>query len=388
MRIGVSAFAGDGGKSGISQYMENVVGRLAAIAPEHEIVAFVGADDEDWVRSWHPAIEVVAYPESVAKPTMNIGWHLTRFPGALRDHHCDIAFMPAANRRLAWRYGVPSLGTVHDFSQLHVPQKYDRLRTLYIMRVLPAMMRRLNRVLAVSESTRRDCEDFAKIPNEQIRVCYNGADLTRFTQQGRTAARSEVQAHLGDQLPEETPYILYTSRLEHPGKNHVRLLEAFARLRKSRDIPHRLVLAGTRWSGAEAIDARLAELALEDSVLITGFVPGALLPALYRAADLFVFPSLFEGFGIPVLEAMASGVPVCAADRSSIPEVLGDAGLLFDPDDPDAIAEAMARLLGDAALRERCVKQGLQRCRTFTWDRATEIVLEELERTHREPARS
>jgi glycosyltransferase involved in cell wall biosynthesis len=388
MRIGVSAFANDGGKSGISQYMENVLGRLPALAPEHSIVAFVGADDADWVRSLHPAIEVIAYPASVAKPIQSIVWHLTRFAKALQEQQCDIAFMPAANRRLAWKYGIPSLGTVHDFAQLHVPQKYDRLRTLYIMRVLPAMMRRLNRVIAVSESTRRDCEGFARIPGERIRVCYNGADLSRFTAKGRAAARDKVQAQLGDRLPPDCPYILYTSRLEHPGKNHVRLLEAFSRLRTQRSLPHRLVLTGARWSGAEAIDAKLAELGLQDAVLITGFLPADLLPALYRAADLFVFPSLFEGFGIPILEAMASGVPICASERASIPEVLGEAGLLFNPEDPEAIASCIERMLDDTALRDQCVRQGLERCRTFTWDRAAEITLEELEQVHRETARS
>jgi glycosyltransferase involved in cell wall biosynthesis len=380
MRIGVSAFAGDGGRSGISQYMEQVVGRIARIAPQHRLVTFVAGDDADWVRGWDAPIEVVEFPARIAQPTLNIAWHLARFPAALRAQRCDLAFMPAANRRLAWHYGCPSVGTVHDFSQRHVPQKYDRLRTLYVKRLLPAMMRRLDRVIAVSESTRRDCEDFAHIPGERIRVCYNGADLSRYTASARTAARAEVQAALGGQLPAEAPYLLYTSRLEHPGKNHVRLLEAFAQLRQRRGLPHRLVLAGTRWSGAEAIDAKLAELDLGSAVIITGFVASELLPALYRAADLFVFPSLFEGFGIPVLEAMASGVPVCAADRASIPEVLGDAGLLFDPDDPTAIADAIERLLGDDALRADCIARGLERCRTFTWDHTAEIVLAELER--------
>lgn len=375
MRIGISAFAGDGGKSGISQYMANIVGRLVEMAPRHELVAFVGAADRDWVQSWHPRLTVVAFPDWTAHPIASIGWHLLRLPAALKAHGCELVFMPAANRRLAWSYGVPSLGTVHDFSQLHVPQKYDALRMAYIMRVLPAMMRRLDRVIAVSESTRRDLESFARVPPERIAVIHNGADLTRFTPAQPEEAVADMRARLGI----DGPYLLYTARLEHPGKNHVRLLEAFAELRRRHDLPHRLVLAGGRWSGAEAIDARIAELGVADAVVLPGFVPHELLPALYAGAEVFVFPSLFEGFGIPVLEAMASGTPVCAANTSSIPEVVGDAGLLFDPKEPAAIADALERLLTDAALRARLAEVGLARAAGFTWDRAAAAVLDELE---------
>jgi glycosyltransferase involved in cell wall biosynthesis len=376
MRIGISAFAGDGGKSGISQYMANICGRLVELAPRHEFLAFVGDADAEWVQSWHPRLEVVAFPDRIAHPVVSIGWHLLQLAPTLARYDCDLVFMPAGNRRLAWRYGVPSVGTVHDLSQLHVPQKYDALRTFYIMRVLPAMMRRLDRVIAVSESTRRDLESYARVPPERIRVIHNAADLGRFSPDGAGAAREQVARELGI----EGPYLLYIARLEHPGKNHVRLLDAFERLCRRSHLPHRLVLAGGRWNGAEAIDVRVAELGLRERVHFTGFVPDEVLPALYRAAELLVFPSLFEGFGIPVLEAMASGTPVCASDCSSIPEVVGDAGLLFDPADPDAIADAMQRLLDDQDLRARCIAAGLRRAAGFTWDRAAAAVLDELER--------
>ncbi|WP_058557261.1 glycosyltransferase family 1 protein [Thiohalocapsa sp. ML1] len=383
MRIGISAFAGDGGKSGISQYMANIVGRLVETAPRHQFIAFVGAADADWVRSWHPGLDVVVFPNWTAHPIASIGWHLLRLQPTLRKHGCDAVFMPAANRRLAWSYGVPSLGTVHDFSQLHVPQKYDALRMAYIMRVLPAMMRRLTSVIAVSESTRRDLESFARVPPERVRVIHNGADLTRFTPALPDGASAAMRAALGI----DGPYLLYTARLEHPGKNHVRLLQAFAELRRSQALPHRLVLAGGRWSGAEAIDAKVAELDLGEAVIFPGFVPDALLPALYAGAEVFVFPSLFEGFGIPVLEAMAAGTPVCAADTSSIPEVVGDAGLLFDPADPAAIAAAMARLLEDRDLRQQLIERGLARAQQFTWDRAAAAVLKALDALAAQPGR-
>jgi glycosyltransferase involved in cell wall biosynthesis len=283
--------------------------------------------------------------------------------------------MPAGNRRLGWRYGVPSVGTVHDLSQLHVPQKYDALRMFYIMRVLPRMMRRLTRVISVSESTRRDLESFALVDPARIRVIHNGADLERFSPRDRDAAKSAVAAELG--LPRD--FLLYIARLEHPGKNHVRLLEAFSALKRETGLPHKLVLVGSRWNGAELIEAKVAELGLGDEVIFPGFVPNETLPDLYAAADVFVFPSLFEGFGIPVLEAMACGTPVCASDVSSIPEVVGEAGLLFDPHEPKAIADAMGRLLTDPSLRTELIERGLDQAKRFTWDDAAAAVLEELE---------
>lgn len=375
MKIGISAFATDSGKSGISQYAANVVGRLVDLAPQHDFVAFVNHADAAWVQTWNPRLEVVALPDWTGHPVASIFWHLVALPGLLKRQGCQAVFMPAGNRRLAWSYGVPSVGTVHDFSQLHVPQKYDAARMFYIMRVLPRMMRRLTRAITVSESTRRDLESFARVAPERIRVIYNGADLQRFAPRPRAAARAEIPSAL--RIPD--PYILYIARLEHPGKNHVRLLEAFAALKRDTALPHKLVLVGGRWNGAEVIEARVRALGLTEQVVFPGFVPDAVIPALYAAADALVFPSLFEGFGIPVLEAMASGTPVCASNTSSIPEVVGDAGLLFDPLNVPAIAASLQRLLQDTDLRDRLIAAGIERAARFTWDAAAQGVLEELE---------
>jgi len=375
MKIGISAFATDSGKSGISQYAANVVGRLVALAPQHDFVAFINRSDAAWVQTWHPRLEVVALPDWTGHPVAGIFWHIASLPRMLHRHRCDLVFMPAGNRRLAWSYGVSSVGTVHDFSQLHVPQKYDAARMFYIMRVLPRMMRRLTRVISVSESTRRDLESFARVHAGRIRVIYNGADLQRFAPRPQASARAELPTEL--RIPKR--YVLYISRLEHPGKNHVRLLEAFAALKRTTDLPHKLVLVGGRWSGAEIIDARVRELGLNDQVVLPGFVPNEAIPALYAAADAFAFPSLFEGFGIPLLEAMASGTPVCAANTSSIPEVVGDAGLLFDPLDVPAMTDCLGRLLQDQPLRQRLIAAGIERAAGFTWDAAAKATLEELE---------
>jgi glycosyltransferase involved in cell wall biosynthesis len=372
MKIGISAFAGDAGKSGISQYMMNIFRRLPELAPEDRFVLFMAEQDRKFLAIDHPHVEVVSYPSWTGHPILSILWHLLWFPIALRRQRCDCAFMPAGNRRLAWWYGVPSVSTIHDLSQLHVPAKYDAFRMFYIMRVLPMMMRRLTRVLSISESTRRDLEEFVGIDPERIRVVYNGADLERFSPSSKEAAKERVSA--ATSIPHH--YLLYISRLEHPGKNHVRLIEAFAKVKRRTDLPHKLVLVGSRWSGSEAIDEAVERTGMQDEVIFPGFLPNEVLPDLYRAADLFVFPSLFEGFGIPPLEAMMSGTPVVASNAASIPEVVGDAGLLFDPEDTDAMADAIETVLTDDKLAAELVAKGLLQAKRFSWDEAAQGVLD------------
>ena len=371
MKLGISAFAADGGKSGISQYMINVLERLPRLDAAVNCVIFVPAADRPLFEPVSPGSEIVSVPDWMAHPVASILWHLCLFPLLLKRHRCNCAYLPAGNRRLGLWYGVPSVSTVHDLSQLHVDDKYDPLRMFYIRRVLPLMMQQLTRLVSVSESTRRDLIEHAHIRPEHIRVAHNGADLSGFASAARQPAAETIAAEMGI----DSPFILYTARLEHPGKNHVRLLQALALLKQRGALSHKLVLAGSRWNGAEAIDASIEQLGLADDVIMTGFVDNHLLPPLYAAADLFVFPSLFEGFGIPLLEAMATGTPVCAANVSSIPEVVGDAALLFDPREAGDIARQIERLLQDAELRAKLVARGRRQAQRFSWDDAAGGVL-------------
>ena len=371
MKIGISAFAADGGKSGISQYMINVLQRLPG--SDVDCVIFVPAAERSLFEPAPAGSAIVTVPDWMAHPVASILWHLFIFPVLLKRHHCDCAYLPAGNRRLGLWYGVPSVSTIHDLSQLHVEGKYDPLRMFYIRRVLPAMMQKLTRVVSVSESTRRDLVEHAGIRPERIRVAYNGADLSAFTATSGDSARETIARELGI----DGPFVLYTARLEHPGKNHVRLLEALSLLKQRGRLTHKLVLAGSRWNGAEVIEARIDELGLSDDVILAGFVENRLLPDLYAAADVFVFPSLFEGFGIPLIEAMAAGTPVCAASVSSIPEVVGDAALLFDPCNPADIAVQLDRLLHDAALCADLVARGRVQAQRFSWDDAASGVLQQ-----------
>ncbi len=377
MTIGVSCFATDRGRSGIGRYVVSLLREFAAVAePGERFEVALAADEEDLFVPHDARFIALPVVPVLASPLPNVAWHLAALPALARRRQWNAAFLPAANRRLPFAMPCPTVGVVHDLASLHVAGKYDPARTLYITRVLPSLMRRLTRVVVPSASTRDDVVRAARVSPERVAVIPHGVDHDRFGPRDASAAREHVAGRLGIQRP----YLLYVSRIEHPGKNHVGLIRAFERWKGTGDVPHRLVLAGPDWSGAEEVHRVAEASSVREDIVFAGFVAPEDLPDLYAAAEAVVFPSLYEGFGLPVLEAMACGAPVACSDRSSLPEVAGDAALLFDPGDHEAMAEAMRRLVMDAGLRRDLAARGLARSREFTWRRTAERTLQELRR--------
>ncbi|RME69436.1 MAG: glycosyltransferase family 1 protein, partial [Chloroflexi bacterium] len=236
--------------------------------------------------------------------------------------------------------------------------------------VMPGMSRQLNtwvprsvaradHVIAVSEATRQDLIELYGTPAEKISVLYHGV-ASHFRPQTDPACLHRLRQRYG---LGERPFILSVGTIQ-PRKNFRRLIQAFARL----DPPYTLVIAGGRGWGESDIFAEAVRLGLQDRVHFPGFIADDDLPALYSAAELFVYPSLYEGFGLPALEAMACGTPVVASNRSALPEVVGEAGLLVDPLDVGAIAGAMAQVLTTPELRQKLSEAGQRRAAQFTWD--------------------
>ena len=176
-------------------------------------------------------------------------------------------------------------------------------------------------------------------------------------------------------MPSTPRFFVYVSRLEHPAKNHVRLIEAFEQFRSRSGCPHRLVLVGSDWHGASAIHERAAKLVASGDVIITGYVEKQAMPHFLRAAESVVYPSLFEGFGLPVIEAMACGAPVACSRSSSLTEIAEGRALLFDPGKPAEIADALEQLATDPGLRERLRQLGLEHAAKFTWARSVEETI-------------
>lgn len=301
----------------------------------------------------------------------NMFWQLWLLPRLLARLEGEAIFLPAGNRRVMAWYPKPTLVTVHDLAAFHVPAKYDPLRLVYIKHVLPFFLRRAPQILAISEQTRQDLERFYRLHPERITIAHNGYHEEVYT----PGSVSESQNYLQTQFQVPADFLLYVSRLEHPGKNHLNLLKAYAQLPAALRQKHPLVLAGADWSGAEVIHQSIASLGLSKQVHCLGFVPAEALPHLYRAACLYVFPSLYEGFGIPLLEAMACGVPVTCANCGALPEVGGNAVQLFDPLDLDALKMHLQALLEAPERRSELRQLGLERVQHFSWQAHVETIL-------------
>lgn len=370
MNVGVTTFGGDGGRSGIGRYITQLLRALATLDNGAQWQVAAHADEASVFMPDAPHWKLSALSGRWRSPVANVAWHQLSLPSWCRAGKQDVLFLPAGNRRLPWRCPCPSVGVVHDFSALHVAAKYDPARMFYIKTVLPALIRRLTHVITISESSRQDLLDYARVPDDRITVTPLGADHGFFNPGDRGRAASAVLEQTGV----TAPYLLYVSRLEHPGKNHVRLIRAFDEAKSRNDLPHRLVLAGSDWSGSDQVRAAAGAARHRDSITFLGFVPGALLPDLYRAADAVVFPSLFEGFGLPVLEAMCCATPVACSNVSSLPEVAGDAALLFNPMDEGDIARAIGRITTEPALRAELVARGLGRAALHTWENTARLT--------------
>jgi glycosyltransferase involved in cell wall biosynthesis len=349
---------------GIGTYVRNLLRHLSRIDQTTEYVLFCRGADCDAVEQLGENFRAV--PES-ARP-YSIREQL-RIPLDLRREGIDLFHAP--------HYVLPplipckSVVTIHDCIHLRFPQYLpNRLAYAYARSSLWIATHRSNRVLTVSEASKRDILRYFSIPENKIDVIYNAID----ERYGEAPSPDEV-LRVRERYQLNDPFVLYAGNIK-PHKNLERLIEAFNTLRRSGLDTVKLVIIGDEISKYAALRRAVHKYKLHKHVRFFGFVPDKTLAVLYRLAGVFVFPSLYEGFGLPPLEAMASGTPVITSNVSSLPEVVGDAALLIDPYEPDAIADAMRRVLTEPALREDLRQRGLQRVKEFSWDRSVRRVHE------------
>ncbi len=257
---------------------------------------------------------------------------------------------------------VPTIITIHDLAELRV-RKYGFLRTTYRWVLNYIAANKADHVLTVSENSKRDILRTLRISSEKVTVTYVGVD-NRF----RVRDRSECRHHIRKGYGIDSEFLLATGGFSR-NKNTGNLLLAFKDLVRS-GIQLLLVVTGYgRHDERQRIVRQIKDLNLENSVVLTGYVDGTEMPFFYGASSAVIYPSLYEGFGLPVVESMASGAPLIVSNRSSLPEVVGNAGLFVNPEDPKAIADAVRRLLSDSNIRETNINRGLQRAELFRWDR-------------------
>ncbi len=350
-------------QTGVGYYTEHLLHHLAREVPGHEIVVVSNRP----VETSHPLPPHVRIPSAGRFPIRGL-WIQCIAPLIVRSQKGQLAHFTNSVAPLA-ATTTPTVVTIHDMTLQMFPHWHPWHRR--VMRPLVQLSaRRAEAVIAVSRSSRRDILAGTGLAPERVRAIYE-APAPVFQPLSDTSLQEVVRRRYGLSCR----IILCVGTIE-PRKNLLRLIEAFRRARKREPLPHQLVLAGMAGWGYGEVKRRIEQLGLQKDVLLLGYVPFSLLPALYNLAEIFVFPSLYEGFGLPVLEAMACGVPVVAGRNSSLPEVGGEAVELVDVSCLGAIQDALLRLTSDPDRRRDLSKRGFKWVRSFSWRRAARETLE------------
>lgn len=375
MRIAINTrFLLKGRLEGIGHFTREVAQRLVAAHPEHEFLFLFD-------RPWHPDfvmgpnVEPVQLFPPARHPLLFMAWFEWAVPRALRRWGADVFLSP--DNFCSLRTPIPTVLVIHDLAYRHFPKQVPWAHRQYYRHFMPRFARRADRIVTVSAYTRQDVLQAYGIAPERVAVACNGCRPFF-----RPLSEKEKQA-VRDRYADGKPYFLFVGAV-HPRKNVHRLIEAWDRFRKMTGAPVKLLIGGRFAWQTGPVRTAWEQAIHRDDIVFLGYLDEDELPAITGAALGLTYTSLFEGFGVPLLEAMHCDVPIIASNVSSMPEVAGPAALLVDPTDVEAIARAMARLWQDDALRARLVAHGRMQRQKFTWDRAAEVVWQQIEAVARQ----
>ena len=366
VRVGINAQklfqSQDYRNAGISRYIRGVCAHLPTVPGDERFVVYTNESLRSWPEVEGRRLRLAPTRLPTVSPVARIAWEQVVLPVlAWRDRldvlHCPLNVLPIASR-------VPVVLTIHDLTFLRYPERFHPAKQRYLATFTRYAARHASRIVTDSASTRADVIDAFGIDPNRVAVVYPGVDPDFRPYDGEGESPHAFRARMG--VPEQ--YVLYLGTLE-PRKNVDRLVRAFARL-VWEGLPHTLVLAGGRGWDYAAIDRAIADEGIGHRVIVPGYVRREDQPLWYSAAELFVYPSQYEGFGLPVLEALACGTPVVTSDASSLPEVVGRAGITIDPTDEVALTDAMRSVLTETRVATHLREAGPAQALSFTWAEA------------------
>src|SRR5262245_30494663 len=368
MRIGIDAHAIGARQGGNETYISNLIKSLAEIDGENRYTIYLANAraatqwrDEFTNQYRNFSVRLLPPPTPLVRVPVCLAYEL--FSRPVDVLHVQYTAPPFCR--------IPVVATIHDLAFERMPETFTRRGSFQLKLTVRRTAKKAARIATVSEYSRRDLLSIYKLPPEKVVVTYNGVE-SRFTPQPASPNEAEeIRGRFGI----ARDYLLAVGSLQ-PRKNLVRLIRAYAKLRSEReDFTRQLVIVGRKlWLAHEIFD-EVKRQRWADDVILTGYVADEDLPALYRSARAFVYPSLFEGFGLPPLEAMACGIPVVTSGVSSLPEVTGDAALLIDPNNELALANAMIEIANNEPLRAELREKGIAQAKKFTWRDAAEKTL-------------
>ncbi len=358
---------------GIGLYTLEVLKRLVRLMPEDQFIFLFDRPYEQHYIFADNIFPLIVRPPA-RHPLLWYTWFEWSIPAVLRKQQVDLFFSPDGYLSLSSQ--VPCIMTIHDLAYLHYPKHIPFLAERYYRYFIPRYLRKAAHILSVSEYTRQDLIKQFHLPKGKITTTCNGI------REAFTKYPSKLQAEQAEtrsRYSEGKPYFLYVGAL-HPRKNVAGLIRAFDRFKEESKAPHLLLLTGRKaWMTAE-IERTLASAKHRSEVRFIGYIDTRQLPALYRAAFALVYVSFFEGFGVPLLEAMYSNIPIITSKTSSMPEVCGPAALYARPENQHSITQAMLKIYRQPALRNHLVRQGKKQREKFNWQRAASDVKKAIDR--------
>ncbi|MBI4022616.1 glycosyltransferase family 4 protein [Candidatus Berkelbacteria bacterium] len=358
MKVAIDMQTTQAQKTGFGFYVENLVRNLEQIDRRNEYIRILPETEEDFtsVRRWW--------------------WDQVGYPTAALRAGANVIHQPAFSAPL--RVKIPVVVTIHDLIAMHFGADIPLGSRMYFGRWMPFSYRFASHIISVSEHTKQDIIELLGIPEEKITVIYEAADeIFRPVRDKDRLAAVRQKYQTGER------FILHVGTI-NPRKNLEFLVRVFGEARKKVGPSWKLVITGKKGWYYEGLFGAVQELGLANAVVFTGYIDEEDKPYLYSAASLFAFPSLYEGAGLPPLEAMACGTPVVSSNTSSLPEMVGNGGILLPPDDTAGWVHALARLMTDASLRREAAAKGRKQAKKFSWERTARETIRVYERVMRE----
>lgn len=358
MKIAVNArFLSLPYREGFGHFIYEIFSRLIITQGEHEFIFIYDRPLTEPVFAGKNVKEVVAGPQA-RHPILWKWWYDITIPRIIKKHKADV--FVSCDGFCSLQTQLPQCLVIHDLAYLHFPTPIPKAHLLYMKRFVPKFIQKARVLATVSDFSRNEISAASGISRDKIEIIPNGVRKVF------KPLTSEERMIVKNKYTSGKEYFLYTGAI-HPRKNLVNLLKAFSLFKKRQQTGMKLVIAGRVWKN-DPFPARLKTYRYRDDVVVTGYLPDEELASLTASAYAMVYPSLYEGFGVPVAEAMKSGVPVITSLETAMVETAGDAALLADPASPNQIAEMMMLLYKDENLRNTLIRKGFEHCNQFNWE--------------------
>jgi glycosyltransferase involved in cell wall biosynthesis len=363
MRIGISGYVGNR-LTGIGRVLIAVVDELAKQHPEDMYILFRNFDFKEYdCLNRHSNVKLVEVPYTKESTAKNIWWHQWLFQKLLKQYKCDLAYIPNFTL-LLWK-AVPTIVTIHDLIEYNVPGKFSKARMLYRKGLCdPLMAKRSDHILTVSQSSYNDIVKYLGVKPEKITLTLNATDKSVYKQY----PQEEIENVISKYKLQYKNYLLFVGTIDYPGKNIKTVIEAFYNLRAKGELQgKKLLIIGKDGFNAQVIYDFVNASPYKEDVIFTGYLKDEDLPKYYAGAAIMLYLSFFEGFGLPVLEAMSCGTPVICSNTSCFPEIVEDLDVMVDPTDVIGIEQKILKILSNNVYRDELSDKCYEKSLKYSW---------------------